>query len=91
MSVQTFARHEPHVYFEVREDRLCVGGIPLDTLAERIGHTPFYVYERKAMSARVRELRQALPDGIHLHYAMKANPMPALVQHLVSLVDGVDT
>jgi diaminopimelate decarboxylase len=27
---------------------------------------------------------------VHLHYAMKANPMPAVVQHLAGLVDGFD-
>ncbi|MGH6998247.1 MAG: pyridoxal-dependent decarboxylase, exosortase A system-associated, partial [Phenylobacterium sp.] len=26
----------------------------------------------------------------HLHYAMKANPMPAVVQHMATLVDGLD-
>jgi diaminopimelate decarboxylase len=31
-----------------------------------------------------------LPAGIHLHYAMKANPLPAVVRHMVQLVDGID-
>ena len=35
-------------------------------------------------------LRQSLPAEIHLHYAMKANPMPAVVQHMAGLVDGID-
>src|SRR5690606_21934000 len=38
----------------------------------------------------VAVLRQHLPEEIHLHYAMKANPMPAVVQHLAGLVDGLD-
>jgi len=42
------------------------------------------------MTQRVAELRAALPPDVHLHYAMKANPMPAVVQHLASLVDGID-
>ena len=36
------------------------------------------------------ELRAALPREISLHYAMKANPMPALVAHMVGRVDGID-
>ena len=36
------------------------------------------------------ELRAALPAEIKLHYAMKANPMPALVGFMASLVDGID-
>jgi diaminopimelate decarboxylase len=31
-----------------------------------------------------------LPTAIHLHYAIKANPMPAVVQHLATLMDGLD-
>jgi diaminopimelate decarboxylase len=30
----------------------------------------------------VAELRAALPAGIKIHYAMKANPMPAVVDHM---------
>jgi diaminopimelate decarboxylase len=53
-------------------------------LAERVGRTPFYAYDRVLISARIAQLRQALPDEIHLHYAIKANPMPAVVQHLAA-------
>jgi diaminopimelate decarboxylase len=38
----------------------------------------------------VAALRAALPATVKIHYAMKANPMPALVAHMASLVDGVD-
>src|SRR5690606_21261890 len=43
-----------------------------------------------AMSQRVRELRAAMPAALKLHYAMKANPMPAVVAHLAAQLDGVD-
>src|SRR6185437_10198417 len=36
------------------------------------------------------ELRAALPSGIDLSYAVKANPMPAVVHHLSGLVDSFD-
>jgi diaminopimelate decarboxylase len=42
------------------------------------------------MQERVQLLRRALPPGVHVHYAMKANPMPAVVAHLARLVDGID-
>ena len=42
------------------------------------------------LSSRVAELRAALPKNIKLHYAMKANPMPALVCAMAGLVDGID-
>ncbi len=36
------------------------------------------------------ELRAALPHQVKLHYAMKANPMPAVVGFMAGLVDGID-
>lgn len=70
--------------------RLTVGGIPVDRLAERVGQTPFFAYDRRLLTARVALLRSALPEEIGLSYAIKANPMPAAVQHLSGLVDGFD-
>ncbi|MDP1687933.1 MAG: pyridoxal-dependent decarboxylase, exosortase A system-associated, partial [Hydrogenophaga sp.] len=69
---------------------LCVGGLPLTRLAERVGQTPFYAYDRALLAARVAAVRTALPAGIGLHYAVKANPMPALVGFMRPLVDGLD-
>jgi diaminopimelate decarboxylase len=76
--------------FPVRDNCLQIGGISLTRLAQRVGKTPFYAYDRQRISERVALLRQHLPAEIHLHYAMKANPMPAVVQHMASLVDGID-
>jgi diaminopimelate decarboxylase len=39
---------------------------------------------------RVALLRSVLPAGVKLHYAMKANPFPALVAHMAGRVDGID-
>jgi len=59
-------------------------------LAARVGQTPFYAYDRALLQARVAELRAVLPPSVKLHYAMKANPMPAVVAWMARLVDGVD-
>jgi diaminopimelate decarboxylase len=67
-----------------------VGGIALERLAERVGSTPFFAYDRARLSDRIRLLRSALPAEIELGYAVKANPMPAVVQHLSGLVDWLD-
>lgn len=69
---------------------LLLGGIPLTRLAERVGSTPFYAYSRALMGQRVAELRAALPAAVQLHYAMKANPMPAVVGVMAGLVNGID-
>lgn len=68
----------------------CVGGVPLRRLAARVGQTPFYAYDRQRLAARVAAVRAALPSGLGLHYAVKANPMPALVGFMRPLVDGLD-
>ena len=82
--------HAPLVQFSVQDDCLQIGGIALTRLVQRVGSTPFYAYDRQKITERIALLRQHLPEEILLHYAMKANPMPAVVQHLAGLVDGMD-
>jgi diaminopimelate decarboxylase len=76
--------------FGVTEGTLAVGGVPLHRLTARVGATPFFAYDRSLISRRVGEVRAALPDGMALSYAVKANPMPAVVHHLRGLVDAFD-
>jgi diaminopimelate decarboxylase len=75
---------------ESRSDCESVGGIPLSRLSERVGGTPFFAYDRSLLTERIGFLRSTLPAGIELSYAVKANPMPAVVQHLSGLVDSFD-
>ena len=82
---QVALRHWP-----VADDCLVVGGMPITQLAEHVGRTPFYAYERRLIAERIATLREHMPPAISLHYAMKANPMPPLVGYLATLVDGVD-
>jgi diaminopimelate decarboxylase len=82
--------HAAMTQFAVRDGELVLGGVALGRLAARVGQTPFYAYDRGLIRQRVDALRRALPAGVKLHYAMKANPMPALVQFICGLVDGID-
>lgn len=88
--VRQAPRHAPQTYFPQQHGELQVGGMPLSRLVARVGQTPFYVYDRSVLQRRVEELRTALPSALSLHYAMKANPMPALVCFMAGLVDGLD-
>ena len=83
-------RHVPMDQFVVHDGELVIGGLPVSRLAARVGQTPFYAYSRGLLQARVAQLRAALPAGVKLHYAMKANPMPAVVQCMAGLVEGID-
>lgn len=76
--------------FDSVDGQLAVGGIPAQLLAQRVGSTPFFAYDRELITRRVAAVRAALPDGVALKYAVKANPMPALLQHVSALVDGLD-
>lgn len=82
--------HPALTLWEARDGCLQVGGQSLTRLADCIGQTPFFAYDRRLISERVALLRRHLPGEVHLHYAIKANPMPAVVQHLKPLVDGFD-
>lgn len=76
--------------FSVVAGELQIGGIGITRLAARVGQTPFYAYDRQLINRRVAELRAQLPSPLRIHYAIKANPLPALVCHLASQVDGLD-
>ncbi len=82
--------HAEMTQFAVDGGELQVGGVPLTRLAQRVGRTPFYAYDRALLTARVGHVRAHLPAPLRLHYSVKANPMPALVQHMATLVDGLD-
>ncbi len=83
--------HAPHPYFSVEgDDELRLGGIPVSRLAERVGRTPFYAYDRRVIEQRLDALRKHLPQSVRLHYAVKANPMPDVVRFVAPRVDGLD-
>ena len=87
---QSSPAHVPMSQFPIVNGQLHIGGQPLKLLAERVGQTPFYAYDRELLRGRVAELCAALPASVKLHYAMKANPMPAVVGLMARLVDGID-
>ncbi|MEK7604200.1 MAG: pyridoxal-dependent decarboxylase, exosortase A system-associated [Patescibacteria group bacterium] len=76
--------------FSTTNHELVIGGVPLTTLVARVGSTPLYVYDRERITDRVALLRKHLSPMLNVSYAMKANPMPAVLAHLASQVDGFD-
>jgi len=81
--------HAPMDQFAVVDNCLQVGGRPITEIAREAG-TPFYAYDAAVMRAQVARLRAALPTGIHLHYAIKANPLRDVVACMAGLTDGLD-
>ena len=76
--------------FGVAGGVLRVGGVPVDRLAARVGVTPFFAYDRALITRRIADVRATLPEDVELSYAVKANPMPAVLAHVGGLVDGLD-
>ncbi len=89
MNVET-ETHAALAGLDYRDNVLLWGGRKVTEIARELGSTPFYAYDRARMADRVAELRRAMPEGLSLHYAMKANPMPAVVEFMTGLVDGLD-
>ncbi len=76
--------------FIAQHGELMIGGHGVCALIAAAGDTPLFVYDFALVRARIAALRAALPKDVALHYAVKANPFPALVRAIAPLVDGLD-
>ena len=56
----TGAVHPTVASYGVVDGVLTVGGIPIDRLAQRVGGTPFFAYDRAMITERVGRLRRRL-------------------------------
>ncbi len=90
MSSTTVETHAILDSLEYDDGILLWAGRKVTEIAEDVGSTPFYAYDGQRIAERVAELRTAMPRSLKFHYAIKANPMPAVVRHLAGLVDGLD-
>ncbi len=77
--------------FEASTDgQLIIGGRQACSLVEEAGSTPLFVYDNNLVGAKIALFRAALPDGLGLYYAVKANPYPPLLEWICKFVDGFD-
>jgi diaminopimelate decarboxylase len=76
--------------FESEGGILLIGGRGVAALADEAGETPLFVYDATMIRQRVAALRAAMPADLGLHYAVKANPFPQLLDLMATLVDGFD-
>ena len=76
-------------HWRLDDGQLLVGERRATEWADELG-TPCFLYDAAALTARVAQLRVAMPRGLGLHYAMKANPHPDVLRHLRPRVDGLD-
>jgi len=82
--------HAPMDQFSVKDNELVVGGLKITELADQVGQTPFYAYDRTVIKSTLDNLKAIMPKELSIHYAIKANPMPELVEYMSTIVDGFD-
>lgn len=66
------------------------GSTGIGELIRLAGSTPFFAIDGAAVEQRITQLRSELPDDLLLCYAIKANPLPALLARIFPHVDGAD-
>jgi len=76
--------------FTTIDGELAIAGRTASQLAAMAGATPLFVYSAELLRQRAADLRAAMPERLALHYAVKANPYPPLLQVMQGLVDGFD-
>jgi diaminopimelate decarboxylase len=76
--------------FETIGGELGVGGRRASELVAEAGRTPAFVYSKALIDRRIAELRAALPAGVGVNFAVKANPHPLVIAHMAPQVDGFD-
>lgn len=73
-----------------KNNELVWAGKTITELHKLFGRTPLYIYDQEAITLRIQRLKQLFPKEIKIHYAIKANPMMEVVNHLALSVDGFD-
>ena len=76
-------------HFAYRNGALHAEAVPLSSIAERHG-TPCFVYRAAVAERAFTDLRAALPPGVRVAYAVKANPHPVLLERLARLGASFD-
>ncbi|MET0248404.1 MAG: pyridoxal-dependent decarboxylase, exosortase A system-associated [Sphingobium sp.] len=77
-------------WFESEDDMLLIAGCGAASLVDDAGDTPLFVYDMGIVEAQVRAFREAMPEAVDLHYAIKANPYAPLLVRMVGQVEGFD-
>lgn len=82
--------HECMDQFDAQAGNLLIGGKTLEQISNLLDKEVFYAYDKAVICAQINKFREYVPKPIKLHYAMKANPLPAVVHYIADLVDGFD-
>ena len=90
MNKQPLEHHSPIEYFGTDDNCLLIEGEKFTSILSSHPDVPAYIYSRSAIEKKINTLRQFLPSSMHIHYAIKANPMPEVVNFVQGIVEGLD-
>lgn len=76
--------------FGASDGVMTIAGQRVDALIDTASATPLFVYDFHIVKKHISDLKSAMPPELAVHFAIKANPMPDLVQRIAPLVDGLD-
>ncbi|WP_102797879.1 pyridoxal-dependent decarboxylase, exosortase A system-associated [Bowmanella denitrificans] len=82
--------HVPMDQFDIDGQQLLIGGQSLEQIAALLDKEVFYAYDSKVIKKQIDVFHQHIPAAIKLHYAIKANPYPALINKMRPWVEGFD-
>lgn len=91
MNYSLVTEHHADVFSHYTKDgMLSVAGRSIQDWWKMAHCKPFYLYCGDAIQKQIYKLRECLPSELEVHYAVKANPYPQLINYIAPLVDGLD-
>ena len=90
MTKKSLEHHSPLNFYDVEDNCLVLGKQKFTDILSQHEDVPTYIYDSSVIKRKIDSLRKILPESMHIHYAMKANPMPEVVAYVQGLVEGLD-
>ncbi len=81
MLTKVAPKHQVMDQFAAVDGQIHVAGFTMTQISAMLDKKVFYVYSRDVIAAQVEKFRQQIPPRIKLHFAVKANPNPAVAPH----------
>ena len=82
--------YSPLDNFEIRNNELSIAGQSITELINSGIKPPCYLYSKHIINKKINQLRSTLPSSVKIHYSIKANPLPELVNFIKDNVDGLE-
>jgi len=90
MTKKPLEHHSPLNFYDVEDNCLVIGKQKFTDILNQHKDVPAYIYDSSVIKRKIDSLRKILPESMHIHYAIKANPMPEVVSYIQGLVEGLD-